>query len=247
MLVKIDRREEAISFLEKAFEIFDTLKYNENLEKADLASQISVVLFDFRNHRDAMNFAEKAITIYNTKNDATLIEKILDNHLVIAKCLIKLGEQEDATKKSESIFTMVSANSVWATSLGKYVAESLKTIYEIEVNKLPYDQRCKIYYVCDMMHSSFKNEKPIRDPFVMDKLKTRCEQDRGLTQFVQSIIESIISKPDLYDLPQIVNTSYDEFIEKNGEKVIFAMEKLKILYLSLGSDFLLYTLKPIII
>ena len=233
--------------MEKAFEIFDTLKYNDNLEKADLASKISVVLFDFRNHRDAMNFAEKSIAIYSKKNDVNLIEKILDCQLVIAKCYIKLGDIEESTKKAEAIFTQVSSNSVWTPALGKYIAEALKTVYEVEVNKLSYDYRCKIYYVCDMMHASFKNEKAIRDPFVMEKLKVRCEQEKGLTQFVQSIIESIISKPNIYDLPQIVNTTYDEFVEKNGESVVYAMEKLKTLYLSLGSDFLLYTLKPVIL
>ena len=56
-----------------------------------------------------------------------------------------------------------------------------------------------------MMHASFDKEKAIRDLLVMQKLKVRSEQDKGLTQFVQSIIKSIICKPDIYELSQIIN------------------------------------------
>jgi hypothetical protein len=55
-----------------------------------------------------------------------------------------------------------------------------------------------------MMHASFDKEKAIRDLLVMQKLKVRSEQDKGLTQFVQSIIKSIICKPDIYELSQII-------------------------------------------
>lgn len=247
VLVKMDRRQEAISFLEKAFEIFEILSYSDQLEKAALASQIAVVLLDFGNQREAIEFAHKSNEIYLKKNDAALISKILDNKLVEAQALMKLGETNLAVTQAENIFTQISNNSVWTTSLGKYVAESLKVVYEMEMNKLSYEERCKIYYVCDMLHNSFKNDLPLNETFILDRLKKACEECSGLVRFVKSIAEGILSNQSVFQLNNIVAITYDEFMEQyEGSHLALILEKVKIMYISLGSRFLLHTLRPVI-
>lgn len=245
VLIKIDRRDEAIGFLQKAFEIFETMGYNENIEKANLASQIGIVLFDFGNHKEAMEFAERANGIYEKKKDAGLIEKVLENHLLVSKCFLQMLETDKATEKAEVLFQQVSNNSVWTSSLGKYIAEALKTVYEVQARQNSYECRLMVFFACDMLHNSFKNEKPIRDAFIMEKLKSTIEKAGNMHNFMTEIFEGVVADSRTFNIANVVNTSYEEFLTKNENAPgLVTMENIKLLYLTLGSDFLLHTLKP---
>lgn len=245
VLIKIDRRDEAIGFLQKAFQIFETINFSENIDKANLASQIAVVLFDFGNHKESIEFAERANGIYDKRKDATLLEKLLENHLLISKCYHRMLEIDKASEMAERVCLQVSKNEVWSPALGKYICEGLKTVYEVQVKKMSYENRVIVYFTCDMLHNSFKSEKPVRDAFLMEKLKTTCENAGSMYDFITEIFEGISKNPRTFNITNIVNTTYDEFIMNNqNTQGLLILEHIKLLYLSLGADFLLHTLKP---
>lgn len=57
VFLKMDKREKAIIFLKKAYEIYNTAKYEESDEKASLANKIAVILFGFSLYNDSMKYA----------------------------------------------------------------------------------------------------------------------------------------------------------------------------------------------
>lgn len=69
VFLKLDKREKAIVFLKKAYEIYNTQKYEESDEKASLANKIAVILFGFGLFSDSMKYAQKSNQIYLMKSD----------------------------------------------------------------------------------------------------------------------------------------------------------------------------------
>ena len=94
VFLKMEKREEAIRFLEKAFEIFDTAKHEESLEKASLANQIALILYDFGSFKESINFANKSNEIYEfkQKTDPSYLTAVLDNKVIIAKASENLDD-----------------------------------------------------------------------------------------------------------------------------------------------------------
>jgi len=246
VLLKLDRRDDAIKFLEKAFNIFETAKYNESVEKAVLANQIAVVMYDFGNCKESMDFARKSNSIYSLKSESKYIDKMMDNTLVISKSALKIGDTELAQNLCEEVFLKISKPQIWNPYLGSFVVESLKTVYELVVKEKEYEVRCLIFYIFDMLHSSFNNKKPIRDTHYMERLKQKVEDSRGLKRFLNEVIEQILMQNHTFETANLMNTTYDKFVQKHSRpEVLTVMETMKLLYLTLGADFLLHSLKPV--
>ena len=224
-----------------------SLTQNESIDKANLANKIAVVLFDSANLHDAIQFAKKSNEIYELKADNRYIDKMMDNHLVIAKSQIRVDEDAEAMKTAELIYSVVSKNSIWTPALGSYIVESLKIVYELEMRARTYEQRCIIYYLFDMLHSSFEVSKPTKEPYFLERLKQKCEDARTLKNFMYETVETVYAQPKVFEVSNLMNISFDKFLKNNpATEIVSAMDKMNLLYHCLGGDFLLFGLKPII-
>ena len=134
---------------------------------------------------------------------------------------------------------------MWTPALGTYLVEALKTVYEVEMNTNFHDRRSLVYYVFDMIHSSFGSNLPVREPFFMEKLKDLCKN--GLQDFIGQVIEDLTLQEQDLEVSNLMNTTYDKFIKMNrSEKTIKCLENMKLIYLCMGGDFLLHHLKPMV-
>ena len=205
-----------------------------------------MVLYDFGNHRECMNFAGKSIEIYLSKSETKYIDKVMDNQLVISKAHVKVGEAAEAVGVCEAIFEAVTKNSIWSPALGPYIVEALKTVYEVEMAARTYERRSLIYYIFDMLHTSFDSSKPVREPFFMEKIKAKCEDSRGLKNMLVEAVDAIYRHSSAFDVSNLMNTTYDRFLQANkSPDVSRAIDDMRLLYLCMGGDFLLHSLKPI--
>lgn len=171
----------------------------------------------------------------------------MDNRVVMAKSYIKMRDFEEAVSICESIYTSICRNTIWTSSLGPYLVECLKIIYEIEVTSLDYNLRCQLYYIFEMLHFSYQLQKPTRESFFMDKLKTKVEELGGMKNFFHDVAERVLTQKTIFSVENVVNTTYEQFLKKySSQEVSKVLEASKLVYMCLGADFLIYTLKPVV-
>lgn len=195
VFLKMEKREEAIRFLEKAFEIFDTAKHEESLEKASLANQIALILYEFGSFKESINFANKSNEIYEfkQKTDNRYLSAVLDNKVVIAKASENLDMDEKSLDECEKTFNLVTRRSNWTPVFGKYIVEILKVTFQVLVKSLTHTKKCNIYYIMDLISVSFTKSDPSKDLVFMQELKDKCELHKNCTNFVRSLILTIES------------------------------------------------------
>ncbi len=165
VFLKMEKREEAIRFLEKAFEIFDTAKHEESLEKASLANQIALILYDFESYKECINFANKSNEIYEFKKkvDIKFENAVFDNKVVIAKACESLDLDQKSLEECEKTFNLVTRKSNWEPKLGKYIVEILKVTFKVLIKSLTHTKKCNIYYIMDLISLSFAKSDPSAD------------------------------------------------------------------------------------
>ena len=166
--------------------------------------------------------------------------------MICSKAHLKLEEVEDSLKICESVFNQVSKSQYWSSSLGSYIVEALKVVYEVEMGSRSYDHRRLIYYTFTMMHASYAIVHPSKDVFFLERLKNKCEDYKGLRLYLTSSFDMIVSLPEVFSVSNVLNTTFDRFSKQfNKPQVLQALENFKLLYMCMGPDFLMHTLKPI--
>lgn len=248
VFLKMERREEAIRFLGKAFQIFDTAKHEESFEKASLATQISLILFEFGSFKECINFAIKSNEIYEQKlrTDNSFLANVCDNKILIAKASEKLDSDQSSLEECEKTFNLVTRRSNWTPTLGKYIVEVLRVTFQVLIKGLTHTKKCNIYYIMDLIGLSFQYNDPTSDLIFMQQLKDKCELHKNCTNFVRSLILIIESHTEDFAVSRLVNTTYEYFYEDAEIDVVReTMEDLKIVYFCLGTEFLLTQIKPL--
>ena len=161
VFLKMDKRERAIIFLKKAYEIYNTTKYEESDEKASLANKIAVILFGFGLYNESMKFAQKSNSIYLMKNELNYTEKIMDNNLVEARCLEEMNSNDSSLSQCEASFLMLTRKNIWKPTLGRYLVEIIKVTFKTLVKVQDHLKKCNIYYVLDLIHVSFQSNEAV--------------------------------------------------------------------------------------
>lgn len=247
VFLKMEKREEGIRFLEKAFEIFEITRHDDGIEKASLANQIAVILFEFGSYEEAITFAKKSNEFFALNEEPHIIRKILDNKLVIAKSRQERFQHSQSLEECEKAFNLATKRSVWEPRLGKYIVEILKVTIKILLSKVEHRMRCSIYYIFSLVHLTYKNQKAIvHDQNFLVDLKEVCELHKDCTNFVRSLIGTVERFQDVFDLSNLVNVKFEEFKQLHQiDEILTAMDDFKRIYLCLGPEFLLHEIKPV--
>lgn len=248
-LLKMDHREEALRFLEKAFEVYHTSKINDNMEKAEMASQISSLLYDFGAYSDCVAFADKSNEILQNKEDLKNMVKVMLNNKIIAQAKSKMGDYSDAIKRAENLYNTVTKPAVWnAMIVGQFLVGACKIIFDCMVRELN-DKKSVLYFIVEMLHSSFRRTEPSTDLSTIEYLKQRCDDNKNPSTLISGAFSDISSRDNLYSVNTLVNVTYDQFIAKapeaSKEGVERTMTTMRLLYEVIGYEFLIDCVKPV--
>lgn len=250
MLLRLNQREDAIKFLEKAYEIYAATKHNDDLDKAEMANQIATLLHDFGSHRDAIDFALRSNSVYLDKKSLNYISKVMQNNKIIAEAKNKLGAFEDAIRGADDLYNNVTNEAIWNPDLGGIVVASTKISFEALVRKEFADMRSRLYYVLDMIDESHRNQ-PFNMAAAVGHLKDICEANKTPSFLLRKIFSDIRSRPSIYCVDNLVNVNIEEFlsnlaIHQQSNKAVIrdVMEALLTIYQCVGADFLLSIVRP---
>lgn len=250
-LLRVDHREEAIKFLEKAYEIYATTEFNDNIEKAEIANQIATLLNEFNSHLEAIEFAEKSNLVFDKKGEK-YISKVMLNNKIIAEAKSKLGDYEDAIKRADALYNNVTNPSIWNTSLGCFVVDSVKISFEAMLRDEGEYKGIKhtMFFILDMIKDS-TDGKPATDDDI-EQLKTICEANKFPSSLLRAMLSDIMNRPEIYNIDSLVNVDIDKFVRKlpshqkqNAGVIEKIMRSLALIFKCVGGEFLLEIVKPL--
>lgn len=250
VLLRLNRREDAIKFLEKAYEIYAATRHNEDLDKAEMANQIATLLNDFGSYKDAIDFAIRSNTVYDSKKSLVFVPKIMQNNRIIAEAKNRLGEYEEAMKRADDLYNNVTNDNIWDEGLGEIIVESTKITFEALLRSEYKDIQSRVYYVLDMIDESERN-KTVNRQAAIRQLKNICEANKSPSFLLKKIFADIRIRPTVYSVDNLVNVTIEEFLSKlpPHQQVLRSvlkdvLQSMLVIYHCLGPKFLLPLVNP---
>ena len=249
-LLRVDQREKAIKFLEKAYEIYTTTGYNDNIEKAEIANQIATLLHEFNSHLEAIEFAEKSNAVFDKKGEK-YISKVMLNNKIIAEAKSKLGDYEDAIKRADALYNNVTNPTIWNKTLGCFIVDSVKISFEAMLRDEGEYKGIKntMFFILDMIKDSSDNIPPTDDD--IEQLKVICEANKFPSNLLRAMLSDIVARPEIYNVDSLVNVDIDRFVanlpfhqKQNAYVIEKIMKSFALIYKCVGGEFLMQMVKP---
>ena len=248
ILMKMNHREEAIVFLQKAYQIYQTKGQSSALEKADMAYQIALLSKEFGAHKDAIFFAQSSNQFFS--QDRRFVSKQMANLKVIAESTLIEGNFESASDQADGLFTAARSNITGDNiePMKEFIVASVRIAFQAQAVPLDKMKKAKLYYIFDMIHASFYLEAIDDSNNTVEELRRICQANKGPSGLLRNIFGDIWSKSNIYHVDNLVNISYDDFLKFNeagsNSTTQRTMNTMLLIYKTTGYKFLLTIVQP---
>lgn len=246
--MRMNHREEAIVFLQKAYQIYQTKGQSSALEKADMAYQIALLSKEFGAHKEAIFFAEISNQFF--ASDRRFVSKQMANLMIIAESTLIEGNYESASDQADGLFTAARTNMAGdhIEPMKEFIIASVRIAFQAQAIPLDKMKKAKLYYIFDMIHASFYLETIDDSNNTVEELRKISQANKGPSGLLKNIFADIWSKPKTYDVDNLVNISYDDFLKLNdagaNTTTQRTMTTMLLIYKTTGYKLLLTIVQP---